>query len=78
MKRILRIVGIIVAIILVVVVALPFFVDVNSFRPKLETELSTALGRQVKVSNLSLSILSGTVAAEDLAIERFSQWQVPM
>ena len=68
MKRILKIVGIVVIVILLVVIALPFLVNVNSFRPKLESELSTALGREVKVGNLSLSILSGSVSAEDLSI----------
>jgi AsmA protein len=68
MKSALKIVGIVVAIILLVVIALPFLVNVNSFRPKLESELSTSLGREVKVGNLSLSILSGSVSAEDLSI----------
>jgi AsmA protein len=67
-RRILQIAGIAVAIIVVVLVAIPFLVDVNSFRPKLESELSSALGRQVKVGNLSLSIMSGTVSADDLSI----------
>ncbi len=68
MKRILRIVGIILAVVLVAIIALPFLINVNSFRPKLETELSSALGREVKVGNLKLSILSGSVSAEDLSI----------
>jgi AsmA protein len=68
MKRALKIIGIVVAVILLAVIALPFLINVNSFRPKLESELSTALGRQVKVGNLSLSILSGSVSAEDLSI----------
>jgi AsmA protein len=68
MKRALKIIGIVVAVILLVVIALPFLVNVNSFRPRLESELSAALGRQVKVGNLSLSVLSGSVAAEDLSI----------
>src|SRR6476660_9867581 len=68
MKRVLKIIGIVVVVILLAVIALPFLVNVNSFRPTLESELSTALGRQVKVSNLSLSILSGSVSAEDLSI----------
>ncbi len=68
MKRALKIIGIVVAVILLVVIALPFLINVNSFRPKLESELSSALGRQVKVGNLSLSILSGSVSAEDLSI----------
>lgn len=68
MKRILKIVAIIVAVLLVVVIAIPFFVDANTFRPKLESELTDALGRQVKVGNLSLSILSGGVTADDISI----------
>lgn len=68
MKRALKIIGIVVAVILLAVIALPFLISVNSFRPKLESELSAALGRDVKVGNLSLSILSGTVSAENLSI----------
>jgi AsmA protein len=68
MKRVLQIVGIVIALIIVAVIVLPFFVDVNSFRPTLESNLTNALGRQVKVGNLSLSIFSGTVSAEDLSI----------
>ena len=68
MKRTLKIVGIVLVVILLAVIALPFLINVNSFRPKLESALSSALGRQVKVGNLSLSILSGSVSAEDLSI----------
>jgi AsmA protein len=68
MKRALKILGIVVVVLLLIVIALPFLINVNSFRPKLKSELSTALGRQAKVGNLSLSILSGSVSAEDLSI----------
>ncbi|HKS72703.1 MAG TPA: AsmA family protein [Terriglobales bacterium] len=68
MKRTLRIVGIVLAVIVIALIALPFLIDVNSFRPKLESELTTALGRDVKVGNLRLSILSGSVSAEQLSI----------
>src|SRR5229473_54331 len=68
MKRALKIAGIVVVVLLVIVIALPFLVDVNSFRPRLESELTGALGRQVKVGNLSLSLLSGSVSAEDISI----------
>jgi len=61
MKRALKIFGIVVVVMLLAVITLPFLVNVNSFRPKLESELSAALGRDVKVGNLSLSILSGSV-----------------
>ena len=68
MKRILKILAIVVGILIVIAIALPFLIDVNTFRPKLESELTDALGRQVKVGNLSLSLLSGGVTADDISI----------
>jgi len=68
MKRILKIVAIIVAVLIVLVIAIPFFIDANTFKPKLESELTDALGRQVTVGNISLSLLSGGVSAENIAI----------
>jgi len=68
MKNIVKIVGIIVAVLIVIGIALPFFVNVNNFRPQIELNLSTALNRPVKVGNLSLSILGGSVEANELSI----------
>ncbi len=68
MKTALKIIGIVVAVLLVAAIALPFLVNVNSFRPKVETMMTETLGRQVKVGNLSLSVLSGSVGADDLSI----------
>lgn len=64
----LKIVGIVVVVLLLIVITIPFLINVNSFRPKLESALSEALGREVKVGNLSLSILTGSVSAEELSI----------
>jgi AsmA protein len=68
MKRALRIVGIVVAILVVILIALPFLVNVNSFRPKIESEMTSALGRPVTLGDLSLSILSGSVEVKNIAI----------
>ncbi len=68
MKRILKILAIVVAVLIIILIAIPFFIDANTFRPKLETELTSALGRQVKVGNLSLSLFSGAVSADDISI----------
>lgn len=68
MKRFLKIIGIIVAVLIVLVIVIPFFIDANTFKPKLESELTDALGREVKVGNLSLSILSGGVSADNISI----------
>lgn len=68
MNRTLKIVAIVIAAILVILIAVPFFVNANSFRPTLESELTGALGRQVTVGNLSLSLFSGSVSADNIAI----------
>jgi len=68
MNKRLKIIAIVVAILFVILLALPFLINVNSFRPQIESSLSSALGRPVKVGNLSLSILSGSVEANELSI----------
>ena len=68
MKRILKIVAIVVGILILILIALPFVIDANTFRPKIESDLTATLGRQVKVGNLSLSLLSGGVSADDISI----------
>ena len=68
MKRVVKIAAIVFALLVVVGLALPLLVDANQFRPLLETKLSAALGRQVRLGSLHLSIFSGSVAASDLAI----------
>jgi AsmA protein len=67
-KRILKIVGIVVAAVLVILIAIPFFIDINSFRPKIESVLTSALGRSVTLGEISLSVLSGEVGVENVSI----------
>jgi AsmA protein len=68
MKRIFLIFGIVLALLLTAVVALPFLIDANDFRPMLESNLSEAMGRQVKLGDLKLAIVAGAVTASDLAV----------
>lgn len=68
MKRALKIVGIVIAVIIVIILILPFIVNVNNFRPRIEAELTNALGRKVTVGNLSLSLITGSLAADNIAI----------
>jgi len=63
-----KILGILVLLLLAGVVALPFLIDANQFRPKLESEIAGALGREVHVGNLKISLLSGGIAADDISI----------
>lgn len=55
-------------VLVLAVAALPLFVNANTFRPLLETQLTAALGRQVKLGDLSLSLFSGSLVANDLSI----------
>ena len=68
MKRFLIISGIIVAVLLLLVVLVPLFVNVDSFRPELEKKLSAALNRNVQIAKLDASILSGGASASDITI----------
>jgi AsmA protein len=68
MSRALKIIAIVVVVLIVVVLALPFLVSVNQFRPTIEEKASAALGRKVEVGNLSLSLISGSLAADNLSI----------
>src|SRR5580692_441825 len=68
MNRRLKILAIVVGVLIVILIAVPFLVDANAFRPKLESDLGAALGRTVKVGNLSFSLLSGSVSGNDISI----------
>ena len=68
MKKIQRNIAIGVAAFIVLLLLLPLLINVNSFRPKIESELSNALGRKVEVGDLSLSILGGRVSAANIRI----------
>jgi AsmA protein len=67
-KAKLRYLAVAVGVLVLFLIALPFFIGVNSFRPTIEQRLSSALGREVQVGNLSFSIFSGGLSAENLAI----------
>jgi AsmA protein len=51
-----------------ILLAIPLFINANSFRPTIESQLTEALGRKVQVGNLSLSIFSGSLTADDFSI----------
>jgi AsmA protein len=67
-KRWTKILLVIIGLFVVVVVSIKLFVHANTFRPAIEKQLTTALGRNVKVGNLSLSVLRGSLVAEGLSV----------
>ena len=57
-----------VVLLLLAVLLVPLFVNANTFRPTLETQLSAALGRKVTLGNLSFSFFSGSLVADNISI----------
>jgi AsmA protein len=68
MNRTLRTVLIVAAVLVVLLLIAPFLIPVDSFRPTIEEKASAALGRQVQLGHLSLSILGGSLKAENLSV----------
>jgi AsmA protein len=48
--------------------AIRLFVDANTFRPMIESRLTAALSRKVTLGALSLSVMTGSLVANDLTI----------
>lgn len=57
-----------VVLLLLVFLLVPLFVNANTFRPTLETQLSAALGRKVTLGHLSFSFFSGSLVADNISI----------
>jgi AsmA protein len=74
MSRGVRIGLVILGLVVVVILVLPFLIPVNQFRPTIEEKASAALGRKVTFGNLSLSLLGGSLKAEDLSIGEDSKF----
>ncbi len=58
----------VVLLMIFVVTLVPVFVNADTFRPAVESQLSSALGRDVTMGRLTLSILAGNLVADDIAI----------
>src|SRR4029077_6651805 len=67
-RKIIYVVAGVVVLLILVAVVLPFVIDANRFRPEIESSLNTALNRKVDIGNIRLSILSGGVTVENIAI----------
>src|SRR5260370_39008551 len=68
MNKTLRIILIVVVVLVLLLLVAPFVIPVNQFRPTIEEKASTALGRKVQLGNISLSLISGSLSAENLSI----------
>jgi AsmA protein len=67
-KRWTKILLAITLVVVAVAAAIPLFVDANTFRPTIERQLTKALGRDVKLGDLRLSVFSRSLVATDLSV----------
>src|SRR5215813_15273372 len=56
------------ALILIAVLAIPLFLNADSFRSRIEQELSASLGRKVSLGKLDLSVWSGSLVATNATL----------
>jgi AsmA protein len=67
-RPLLIVLGSIVALILLIALAIPLFLNGDAFRTRIETALTASLGRKVILGKLDLSVLTGNLVAGDASI----------
>jgi len=67
-RTLLIILGSLLALIVIAVVAIPLFLNADNFRTRIESELTTSLGRKVTLGKLDLSVLSGSLVAQNATL----------
>jgi hypothetical protein len=67
-RTLLIVLGSIVALILLILLAIPLFLNADAFRNRIETALTNSLGRKVTMGKLDLSVLTGNLVAENATI----------
>lgn len=67
-KRSVQVAVAVVALVIVIAGLLPFLINADTFRPMLQDQLSSALGRRVTLGHLSFSPFSGSLATSNISI----------
>ena len=61
-------VGAILALIVLAAICVPLFLNTDSFKAKIESTLTKSLGRKVTIGKVDLSVLSGSLKAENTVV----------
>src|ERR1700733_15818617 len=67
-RTLLIVFGSIAALILIIVLCIPLFLNADNFRTRIESALTTSLGRKVTLGKLDLSVFSGSLVAENATL----------
>jgi AsmA protein len=63
-----KVTGILAGVVILTFAALPHLVDIDRFRPELESGLSSTLGREVHVGHMELSLLAGGARVNQISV----------
>ena len=63
-----KITGILAGAVVLTLAALPHVVDIDRFRPQLESSLSSTLGREVHVGHMEISLLAGGARVNQISV----------
>src|SRR6202012_5753126 len=61
-------IGAVIALVLIVTICLPLFLNADSFRSRIESTLTNTLGRKVTIGKLDLSLWSGGLVATNATV----------
>ncbi|MGC9199835.1 MAG: AsmA family protein [Acidobacteriaceae bacterium] len=67
-KRWMKIAAAAAVALITILLLVPFFVNADTFRPTIQKELSSALRRNVTLGHISLSLLTGSLVANNISI----------
>jgi AsmA protein len=67
-KRWVKVVFAISVVFILVLGVVPLFINVDTFRPKVQDEISSALGRKVTLGHLDLSLITGSLVADNITV----------
>lgn len=67
-KHWMKVVVAVIAVLIIVFGLVPLLINADTFRPAIETQLSSALNRKVTLGHLRLSLISGSLVAENISI----------
>jgi AsmA protein len=68
MRKLWIVLGSIVALIIIVILCIPFFINAEKFRPMVESKGKEALGRDLTIKSMQVSLLKGGVVLEGVSI----------
>jgi len=67
-RTLLIVLGSVLALIVVAVLSIPLFLNADAFRARIESTLSSSLGRKVTLGKLDLSVWSGSLVAQNATV----------